>query len=80
MGLTLLHKLAEDPSRPVFIFNRGNGYWNNTNGKLIAKTEHFTHVIADRHDPKFSEVVKKAVGDRKVHAVVDFSCYDLAEA
>lgn len=37
----------------------------------------FITLAADRSKDTFAEIVKNAIGDRHVKAVIDFSCYKL---
>ena len=82
MGLTLLRQLAEQGAHRVVVVNRGNSYWANESGEIIAKhASMIHHVKLDRKDSTrsvetLSEVLLEMTKDgTKIDSVVDFSCF-----
>ena len=81
-GLTLLRKLASEKKKKIVVVNRGNSYWNNESGKLIAEnSERITHVKVDRkNSEKFIQnmiivLLKLTKNGDRIDSIVDFSCF-----
>ncbi len=79
MGLGLVRYFSQrSEDCKVLLVNRGKVYWDNECNKIIqTNPSRFEHVIADRDEDSFVQLVTDAIQKRQVLGVIDFSCYKL---